>query len=220
MSLVLQVAIAFAAASLLLFLLGIVAVRKRRYLLVGMLLMLAVLSMSVAGLCATISVATRGYRALTHEEVAAVVETRPTGPQSFAADFAFADGRTATYTLNGEELYVDAHILKWKPIANLLGLHTAYELDRVAGRYTDLEDEQTLPRSVFSIAEEKPVDMFDLRRRLLLFRPLVDAEYGSATFILANRPARYEIRVSTTGLLVRPAPPTPSEPQGEPRSGG
>jgi hypothetical protein len=39
---------------------------------------------------------------------------------------------------------------------------------------------------------------------------LVDAEYGSATFIDVQSPAVFEVRVSTTGLLVRskPAPAT------------
>ena len=41
----------------------------------------------------------------------------------------------------GDQIYVDAHILKWTPAANLIGLHTAYELDRVAGRYDNIEQE-------------------------------------------------------------------------------
>jgi hypothetical protein len=88
----------------------------------------------------------------------------------------------------------------------VLGLHTAYELDRVAGRYATLEDEQERPRSVFSLAADKPVDMFHLRRRFWLFRPVLDTEYGSATFVPADRPATYELRVSTTGLLIRREP--------------
>jgi hypothetical protein len=204
---VLEAAAAFAAASLICFALGLWAFRRRSYLGMGVLLLLAVLSLSLAGLCATVSVAIRGYRAFTREEVAAVIETRPTGPRSFSAEFRFPDGRTGTFSLAGDELYVDAHILKWKPIVNLLGLHTAYELDRVGGRYTRLDDEQSLPRSVFSLAQDKPINMFDLRRRLLLFRPLVDAEYGSATFILADHPSMFELRVSTTGLLIRRTSP-------------
>src|SRR6267378_2754935 len=37
----------------------------------------------------------------------------------------------ATYPISGDEIYVDARILKWHALANLLGLSTAYELDRV-----------------------------------------------------------------------------------------
>ena len=38
---------------------------------------------------------------------------------------------------------------------------------------------------------------------LFLFAPLVDAEYGSGTFVSVTRPAELEVRVSTTGLLMR-----------------
>ena len=156
-----------------------------------------------AALFSTIFLGIQGYQALIHEQVAVLVDVAPTGPQSFEAAFRFPDGRRARFRLLGDELYVDAHILKWRPIANLLGLHTAYELDRVAGRYASLQDERLRPRSVYSLASAKPVDMFDLRRRFPPFSLLVDAEYGSATFVIADRPASYEVRVSTTGLLIR-----------------
>ena len=98
---------------------------------------------------------------------------------------------------------MDAHILKWKPIVNILGLHTAYELDRVAGRYMDLKEERESTRTVFLLSRDKPVNMFTLRQRYSLLRPLLDAEYGSASFINSDKPAHFEIRVSTTGLLIR-----------------
>jgi len=150
-----------------------------------------------------IVIGTAGYRALTYEEIAAVVKTEPTGSKEFTAHFLFSDGHEASYRLAGDALYVDAHILKWKPIVNMLGLHTAYELDRVAGRYTDLKEERESIRTVFPLSRDKPVDMFNLRQRYSLLRPLLDAEYGSASFINSDKPAYFEITVSTTGLLIR-----------------
>lgn len=47
------------------------------------------------------------------------------------------------------------------------------------------------------------VDLFNLRQRYALLSPLLDAEYGSATFAAAGNSAQYEVRVSTTGLLIR-----------------
>src|SRR5256886_7584076 len=94
--------------------------------------------------------------------------------------------------------YMDAHILKWHPWANLLGLHTVYELDRVAGRYNAVGDERTQPHTAYELARSKPVDLYSIARRRLL-GPLVDAEYGSATFVAATRPATFEVRVSTDG---------------------
>jgi len=60
---------------------------------------------------------------------------------------------------------------------------------------------------VYSLAHKKPFDAFDLARSYWILRPFVDAEYGSATFIgaTASGGATYELRVSTTGLLVRPS---------------
>lgn len=188
------------------FLAGLAALKRRRLFGSAASLTLGLLLLSIAGLSATVGVAIHGYRAFTREEVVALVTTRPTGVQTFNATFAFPDGSERTFSLAGDEFYVDAHILKWKPVANLLGLHTAYELDRVAGRYTGIEDELERPRTVFTLRRDKPVDMFELRRRFPpLFGPLVDAEYGSATFMLAHERARFEVLVSTTGLLVRGA---------------
>ena len=196
-------AILFAGSSIVFLLAGIVALRKGRLLRVTARLAFALLLLALAGLFGMVTVATQGYRAFTREEVAAVVRTEPAGPKRFRAHFRFSDGRTMSFTLAGDELYVDAHILKWKPIANFLGLHTAYELDRVAGRYTALAEERERERTLYSLARDRPLDMFTLRRRYALLAPLLDADYGSASFILADEAAEFELRVSTTGLLIR-----------------
>src|SRR6266581_789364 len=143
------------------------------------------LRVTLALLCGAITVGIRGYRALTQEVVAATIKTEPIAPQRFRATVTLPDGSLHMFDLAGDAVYVDAHVLKWRPAVNLLGLHTAYELDRIAGRYRSLGDEQTRERTVYSIARAKPFDVFDLARRYWLLRPLVDAEYGSATFINA-----------------------------------
>jgi hypothetical protein len=131
----------------------------------------------------------------------------PTAPQRFTATFQFPDGHSANYAISGDEMYVDAHILKWSPYANWIGLHTAYELDRVAGRYHSVKDEQTAERTVHALARDRPVDLYALRQRYAFLAPLLDAEYGSATFIPVTKHAEFELRVSTTGLLIRETKP-------------
>lgn len=200
------VAAAAAFTSLVVLLVFLHAARKRRFLsgLIAGLVSLA--SVLVAALSLAILVGTRGYRALTQEETAALVWTVPDTGRTFAAHIQFPDSSVRTFRLTGDEIYIDAHILKWKPLVNVLGLHTDYELDRVAGRYADVEEERTLPRTVFTLAQPKPFNLFDLRRGSDLLAPLVDAEYGSATFIAtADVTTVWELRVSTSGLLIRPA---------------
>jgi hypothetical protein len=196
-----------AVLSLAFLIVGISTVRKRHVLGGAFGVLLALLLLALAALCGIISAASQGYRALTREEVAATVHIQRTRPDRFTARFVFPDGREEVFNLAGNEIYVDAHILKWKPIVNVLGLHTAYELDRVAGRYTKLDDERDNIRTVFALSRQKSMNMYDLREHFPLLRLLLDTEYGSATFVPAEGAAPLEIRVSTTGLLVRKAAP-------------
>ncbi len=169
--------------------------------------LLGLLLLSSGMLIGTVALGVQGYRALTHEEIAARIVVRPAGAQRFSAKFYYPDGRQATYELAGDEIYVDAHILKWKSLANLLGLHTAYELDRVAGRYHAIEQERAGARTVHALGPRRVVDLYGLRRRHEFLSPLLDAEYGSATFVPVTRPAEFELRVSTSGLLIREVMP-------------
>jgi hypothetical protein len=204
-STVVVLALVCGAIGLLFMIAAMAALRRGRLIRVTTRLAFTLLFFAVGALFAAITLGTQGYRALTHEEVAAIVETEPVAPHRFRARFRFPDGREAVYTVAGDELYIDAHILKWKPMVNILGLHTAYELDRVAGRYRSLGDEQQAPRTVHGIGADRAVDVFTLRQRYAVLAPLLDAEYGSATFVTVEQPERLEVRVSTSGLLIRRA---------------
>ena len=182
---------------------GITALVRARPLRFAVRTITGLLFLAIGAFAGTIAVGIQGYQALTHEDIAAKISVRPVGPQQFEAAFHFSDGRTAIFALAGDEIYIDAHILKWKPLANVLGLHTAYELDRVAGRYRGIEQERSAVRTIYSLSEDKPVDLFALRQRYAFLAPMFDAEYGSATFVPVSRPEKLELRVSTTGLLIR-----------------
>ena len=163
------------------------------------------LLLGIAVASGAVGVATQGYRALGQETLAATVVVTRLGEQRYSTIFTFPDGTERAFNIAGDQLYVDANVLKWHPVAGYLGLSTAYELDRVAGRYLLLDDEQTLPRTVYSLARAKPVDMLDMTRRFAPLERFVDAEYGSGTFVPLEDGARYRISVSATGLLVRQA---------------
>lgn len=167
------------------------------------------LLLALGALAGVIALGTHGYTALTREDIAATLLVQPIGPQRFTTTVRFPDLREVKFELAGDEVYVDAHILKWKPIANALGLHTAYELDRIAGRYRALDQERSAPRTVFALSRDKPLDLFNLRQRYTFLAPLLDAEYGSATYTGVTRPTELQLRVSTSGLLIREVePPT------------
>jgi hypothetical protein len=77
----------------------------------------------------------------------------------------------------------------------------------VAGRYDDIAQERSAERTIYPLGEEKAVNLFGLRRRYTALAPMLDAEYGSGTFVPVKRRAELEIRISTTGLLIREVSP-------------
>jgi hypothetical protein len=188
---------------------GIRALRRRRPLRFTIATLLGLLLLVSGALLFSLGLATRGYQALTRETVAARVTVTPGAPHRFTAQFRLPDGRERSFDLAGDQINVDAHILKWKPVVNILGLHTAYELDRVSGRYVELTQERNGPRTVYALSQNKRGNIYRLRRRFAFLAPLLDVSYGSGTFVLADRPATFEVRVSTTGLLIREVPSTP-----------
>ncbi|MGH8661593.1 MAG: hypothetical protein ACREUB_07485 [Burkholderiales bacterium] len=201
------IAVILGVVGLLLFVAGIGSFIYLEFKQCAIRLLTGLIFLALGSLAGAISVGMMGYRALTREHVAARIVVKPTGPKRFMATFRFPDGRESTYELSGDEIYVDAHILKWHPYANMIGLHTAYEIDRVAGRYHGIKDEQKAMRTVHAVARDKPVDLYSLGRRYPFLAPVLDAEYGSATFVPVTRPAELELRVSTTGLMMREARP-------------
>jgi len=197
------IAATFALLGIAFLIMTIAVLRRKKFIGTVMNLMLALLLLALSALFGTITIGIQGYYALTREEVAATVKVEPAGEQKFTARFTMPDGSEKKFLLAGDQLYVDAHILKWKPLANFLGLHTFYQLDRVGGRYANIADETTRGRTVFPLSKDTPLDMFDLRQRFAWLNPLLDAEYGSATFINTNSAEEFRVMVSTTGLLIR-----------------
>lgn len=197
------VSIVFAVLSLTFLIVAIRAFKRKHIIRTSTNTLVFLLLLTLSALFAVLTVSTQGYRAFTREELVASVATRRLADQRFEARVRFPGGRDTTFFLAGDEFYIDAHILKWKPLANVLGLHTDYQLDRISGRFMDLDDEQANPRTVFALSSPQPLDLFNLRRRHPLLSWLVDAEYGSGTFIATDDQALFDVLVSTSGLLVR-----------------
>lgn len=154
---------------------------------------------------ALVGAATLGYEPLARQELAARISLAPAGPKRFNATIRFADGRSRTLELAGDEIAVDAHILKWHPWASLLGLRTAYQLDRITARYREAEQGRFAARTVHPLADEGWVNLFRLRQHFAWLSPVLEAQYGSVAFAPAERPVEMELLVSAGGLVMREA---------------
>lgn len=148
-------------------------------------------------------VGTAGYQALTHEELLAEVEITSMEQQKFKALIRYSDGTEANFELFGDEIEIQANILKWESWSNILGLRTSYRLDRVIGRYSKLSDEKNKKRSVYSLTDENELDIASWRKRYEYLNFLLDVEHGSASFVSANKNQSYKLVVTNDGLILR-----------------
>jgi len=145
------------------------------------------------------------YARLTHEQEAAHVSMRSLGERRYLVTVLTPKAPPRRYELRGDEWQIDARVLKWRAIATLAGFDTVYRLERLSGRYADTAMERSEPRTVYSLAPEGGLDIWSLIRRHHRYLPLVDALYGSATYVPMADGAEYDVTVSSSGLIARPA---------------
>ncbi|HUQ73449.1 MAG TPA: hypothetical protein VM183_01900 [Burkholderiales bacterium] len=145
------------------------------------------------------------YARLTHEQQAARVTTRQLAERRYVATLQVPKEDARHFEIFGDEWQIDARVLKWRGFATLMGFDTAYRLERLSGRYSDVAMERTAPRTVYSLAPESGLDLWALVRRHHRYLPLADALYGSAAFVPMAEGAEYDVTVSASGLVVRPA---------------
>jgi hypothetical protein len=185
----------------------IAAVRRlrRRRVLGGMAHGAAALIFLLAAVCAVlIGTNLRSYQRLAYEQPAGELQLTKDGDREFDAVLTYPDGQHASFPLRGDEWQVDARVLKWHAFANLVGFDAAYRLERISGRYMRLEDERSLPRTVYDLHTPGRIDPWELVHRYRSWVPWLDALYGSATFLPMADGALYEIKVSQSGLVARP----------------
>jgi len=87
----------------------------------------------------------------------------------------------------------------------ILGLDPIYQLDRLSGRYAEIDRERSEARTVHSLAGDSAADVWKLARRFPMLMPGVDAHYGTATYVPMSDGARFEVTLSRDALIARPA---------------
>lgn len=146
---------------------------------------------------------TFGYKTANISVKVAEISIVPGQKQNFIAEVTWLDGNIDKYELTGDQLYIDAKILKWKNWLEFFGMRTWYELDRIGGRYISISDEQNKPRTIYELAVNKDYDLYQLRKKYSNLGIFVDAEYGSAVFLLADVPKKIELHVARSGLTIK-----------------
>ena len=145
-----------------------------------------------------------GYEQLVDEQLVGRIQFTESAPGDYAARLMIEGEQDRTFRLLGDEWQMDARVVTWKPPVTLLGLDPIYQLDRLSGRYADLDEEISSERSVHALSQPVTLDVWQVARRYPLLLPGVDAHYGTATYLPMANGAMFEVTMTRTALIARP----------------
>lgn len=150
------------------------------------------------------------YQRLTYETEIAEVLIRKLERQKFQLVLIPArqhevEAEPDYYSLYGDEWQLDTRIIKWKGWANVIGLDSYYQLDRLSGRFANIEQANTTPSTAHQLdGEQKGLNIWKLKQLMESKLPFVDAYYGQSVFVPMKDGAKYSVAISQSGLIVRP----------------
>lgn len=166
---------------------------------------LCLTSAAILGAGAILLLSYVGYGRLTAEQQVSSIEFRRVSPEEFQARLSIPDEDDRFFILRGDEWQMDARIITWKPPMTMLGLDPIYQLDRLSGRYADIDRERRQERTVHSLEPPLPTDLWRIARQFPALTPGIDAHYGTATYVPMADGARFDVFLSRDALLARPA---------------
>lgn len=125
--------------------------------------------------------------------------------QYFDAVIVDANGKQQRLGLHGDQWQLDARVIKWQGYLASFGIKPAYRLDKLSGRYYDIQKETSAKRSAYAIVSSPlQLDLWRFINEHPQWFPIVDANYGTAKYLPMKAGALYEISLSASGLNVRP----------------
>jgi len=198
-------ALIFALLGLLLTVLALAKIRQKRVFMAGVQGMSAIVCLSSGAVLLLLGTNLNTYQRLTYETEIARIQFWQSGHQQYLAVVMLdSDEANYSYLLAGDEWQIDARILKWNALANLAGLNSRYRLERLGGRYSDVKQEQSDPRTIFSLSEDPGLDIWSMLGKLQTWINLVDAYYGNSTYMPMADRAEYQIVLTQSGIITRP----------------
>ena len=162
--------------------------------------------MLIALVLGALALALHSYRSLHADVPVAQIVIRQVAPQRFSATLTPAAGDARTVELQGDQWEVDARVVRWQLPARLAGVPPLYRLERISGRYLDIQKEREATRSLFDLADAGQLDLWTLKRQFPQWLPFVDADFGSGAYLPMVDGGRFDLLLSPDGgLVAKPA---------------
>jgi hypothetical protein len=161
--------------------------------------------LAVGALIALMAFDVYSYKQILEEQVVATLNFEQIENQHYDAVLVDKEGKQQRFNIRGDQWQLDARIIKWKGYFASFGIKPAFRLERISGRYYDLEQETSAKRTAYAIHPSLyGIDLWQLLNKNPNWVPFIDAIYGSATYLPMKDGALFEVTLSNTGLVARP----------------
>jgi hypothetical protein len=170
--------------------------------------------MGLAGIVAFAGLNLQTYKRLTLERDAAHIrfDAVVDQPGTYQATVTLPqEVEPRVYMLQGDEFSMGAQVIKFKPLANMLGYDSVYRLEYLEGRNSNRYSTEAITK-----AESNGIRLYanpglDVRKFAAEQGArfgLEDAQYGSATYMPMGDGYEFDVNITQDALVARPTEPT------------
>ncbi len=143
------------------------------------------------------------YHRLTAEILVADIKIKQIAPNSYDLQLTEVGKQPLNFEVIGDEWQLDARFLRWRSWATLLGKEPMLRLERLSGRYSDIEQAKVAQRSLYALNPHPGLDVWKYAREYAEWLPFIDAYFGSSVYMPLIADGHYKVIATDGGLMVR-----------------
>ncbi len=140
------------------------------------------------------------YKQALKEDTIAEVWVKKLDERYFLLSLKPVDGKLSQWHLLGDQWQLDVRLLTWRGPLLTLGKQPLYRLDRLSGRYADIELERSQKRSVYALNTSSGMDLWRLAQ---FYQTWLHANYGGSVFMPLADGAHYLVKLGARGVSVK-----------------
>lgn len=140
------------------------------------------------------------YSRFSYEKPIASIYFEKDREKVFNAYLSIGDEQPQEYKILGDQWRLDAQFIKLKPWANIFGLDALYHLERFEGRYKKIKEQNSFSTLAHDLSKN---NTYNIPEFLTEYNFLIDAEYGSSTYLSINESLLYVVYQTQSGIIVR-----------------
>ena len=171
--------------------------------------------LGAAGIGTFVGLNLQTYKRLTYERVVATIsfDATPNAENTYSVTLELPDDETRIINeIKGDQFALGAQVITFKPMSQMLGYDSVYRLDflegRYARRYTTASVSQATSTGI-QLYENPGLDVYSLAKEqggmFGIGTSHKDASFGSAVYAPMSDGLKYEVSITQTALVLRPA---------------